>query len=77
MSTYRVRESAGAGEWIMGAVTRNPEGLLLLAAGAALLMRSGRGQSRRRSYAETVNENRDRRQTWQSRGDDWRRRTSR
>lgn len=63
MSTYRVRESAGAGEWIMGAVTRNPEGLLLLAAGAALLVRSGRGQSRRRSYAETVSESRDRRQT--------------
>ena len=56
MSTYRVRESGGAGEWIMGAVTRNPEGLLLLAAGAALIMRSGRGQSRRRSYAETVSE---------------------
>ena len=63
MSTYRVRESAGAGEWIMGAVTRNPEGLLLLAAGAALLMRSGRGQSRRWSDAETVNESRGRRQT--------------
>ena len=63
MSTYRVRESAGAGEWIIESVTRNPEGLLLLAAGAALLMRSGRSPSRRRSYAETVNENRNRRQT--------------
>jgi len=29
----------------MGTVTRNPEGLLLLAAGVALLMRSGRGPS--------------------------------
>ena len=67
MSTYRVRESAGAGEWIMGAVTRNPEGLLLLAAGAALIMRSGRGQSRRRSYAETVSENRDGRRTFGNR----------
>ena len=67
MSTYGVRESAGAGEWIMGAVTRNPEGLLLLAAGAALLMRSGRGQSRRRSYAETVSENRDGRRTFGNR----------
>ena len=56
MSTYRVRDNAGAGDWIMGAVTRNPEGLLLLAAGAALLMRSGRGQSSRRSYAESVRE---------------------
>jgi len=44
MSTYGARESAGALEGIMGAMTRNPEGLLLLAAGAALLLRSG-GQS--------------------------------
>jgi ElaB/YqjD/DUF883 family membrane-anchored ribosome-binding protein len=43
MSAYGVRESAMEG--IVGAVTRNPEGLLLLAAGAALLLRSGRGQS--------------------------------
>ena len=49
MSSYEVRE--GVGGWISNAVTRNPEGLLLLAAGAALLLRSGRGQ--RRSYAET------------------------
>jgi hypothetical protein len=44
MSIYGVRE--GAGEWITNVVTRNPEGLLLLAAGAALLLRSGRGQRR-------------------------------
>ena len=67
MSTYGVRESAGAGEWIMGAVTRNPEGLLLLAAGAALLMRSGRGQVRRRSYAEPGSANRDGRRTFRPR----------
>ena len=65
MSTYRVRDNAGAGDWIMGAVTRNPEGLLLLAAGAALLMRSGRGQSSRRSYAESVRENRDGRRAFE------------
>jgi hypothetical protein len=51
MSTYGVTESARAMEGIMGAMTRNPEGLLLLAAGAALLMRSGRGQSTRRYAA--------------------------
>lgn len=51
MSTYGMRESAGAVEGIMGALTRNPEGLLLLAAGAALLLRSGRSQSRR-AYAD-------------------------
>ena len=62
MSMHGIRESAGAGEWIMGAVTRNPEGLLLLAAGAALLMRSGRDQWRRRSYAEAVSESRGHRE---------------
>jgi ElaB/YqjD/DUF883 family membrane-anchored ribosome-binding protein len=57
MSNYGVREGTGAGKWIMGAVTRNPEGLLLLAAGCALLMRSGRGPSvRRNSFPERRNE---------------------
>jgi hypothetical protein len=51
-----MRESAGTGEWIMGAVTRNPEGLLLLAAGVALLMRSGRGQPAKYRYAKSMNE---------------------
>jgi len=41
----------------MGTVTRNPEGLLLLAAGVALLMRSGRGPSvRRNSLPDRRNE---------------------
>ena len=39
--------SAGAGDWILGALRRHPEGLLLLAAGAALLMRNGSRPSRR------------------------------
>jgi hypothetical protein len=52
MSSYGVREGTMASEWIRGAVTRNPEGLLLLAAGCALLMRSGSSQRSRRSYAE-------------------------
>ncbi len=57
MSNYGVREGTGAGKWIMGAVTRNPEGLLLLAAGVALLMRSGRGPSgRRNSFPDRRNE---------------------
>ena len=57
MSSYGVREGTGAGEWIMGAVTRNPEALLLLAAGVALLMRSGRGPSvRRNSLPDRRNE---------------------
>lgn len=56
MSTYRMREDSGAGEWMIGTVTRNPEGLLLLAAGVALLMRGGRSPSVRRSYAEALPE---------------------
>jgi ElaB/YqjD/DUF883 family membrane-anchored ribosome-binding protein len=58
MSTYEMREASGAGEWMMGAVTRNPEGLLLLAAGIALLMRSGRSQSARRNYTEAFTKSR-------------------
>src|SRR4026208_242559 len=57
MSNYGVREGTGAGEWIMGAVSGKPEGLLLLAAGVALLMRSGRGPSvRRNSLPDRRNE---------------------
>jgi vacuolar-type H+-ATPase subunit H len=57
MSSYGVREGTGAREWITGAVTRNPEGLLLLAAGVALLMRSGRGPKvKRNSLPERRNE---------------------
>jgi hypothetical protein len=33
-------------DWLIGTARRNPEGLLLLAAGCALLLRSGRGASR-------------------------------
>ena len=58
MSTYGMRESGGAGGWIMGAVTRNPEGLLLLGAGLALLMRSRSSQSGRSSHAEAFLESR-------------------
>jgi hypothetical protein len=57
MSSYEMSERTGAREWITGAVTRNPEGLLLLAAGVALLMRSGRVPSvRRNSLPDRRNE---------------------
>jgi ElaB/YqjD/DUF883 family membrane-anchored ribosome-binding protein len=39
------------GEWILGAIKRNPEGLLLLAAGAALLLRTGSRSHATRSTA--------------------------
>jgi hypothetical protein len=35
-----------ASDWLIGTVKRNPEGLLLLAAGCALMMRTGRSQAR-------------------------------
>jgi gas vesicle protein len=47
MSMYSDSDSGAAG-WLVGAVRNNPEGLLLLAAGCALLMRStGASKSRR------------------------------
>ena len=48
MSTYSDIPDSGATGWLFGAVKNNPEGLLLLAAGCALLMRkSGASKSRR------------------------------
>jgi ElaB/YqjD/DUF883 family membrane-anchored ribosome-binding protein len=41
--------SPNAGEWLVEAAKKNPEGLLLLAAGACLLLRSKSGQTERRS----------------------------
>ena len=39
-------QMSNAGEWLVGAVKKNPEGLLLLAAGAALLLRRGMSSPR-------------------------------
>jgi organic hydroperoxide reductase OsmC/OhrA len=51
MSRYpNTDTSFQAGDWLAGAARRNPEALLLLAAGACLLMR-GRGSSSSRSPA--------------------------
>ena len=55
MSMYGMKERGSTGEWMMGAVTRNPEGLLLLAAGVALLMRS-RAQPTKDRYAGFTSE---------------------
>ena len=41
MSDYSRGDSVGPAERLFDAAWRNPEGLLLLAAGAALLMRRG------------------------------------
>ena len=42
------QHSSATGNWLLGAVKRNPEGLLLLAAGCVLMMRTG-GSARRAS----------------------------
>ena len=42
----RSNQMSNAGEWLVGAVKKNPEGLLLLAAGAALLLRRGMSSPR-------------------------------
>ena len=52
MSRYPTDTSFQAGDWLAGAARRNPEALLLLAAGACLLMRS-RGSSSSRSPAQS------------------------
>jgi hypothetical protein len=39
--TNSTNRGSGSGDWLMGAVKKNPEGLLLVAAGCALLLRSG------------------------------------
>jgi hypothetical protein len=57
MSDYSNTTATGSADWLMSAVKKNPEGLLLLAAGCALLLRkggaSGRAQSSRyHSYGE-------------------------
>jgi hypothetical protein len=46
----------GTGDWLVGAVKRNPEGLLLLAAGCALLLRSGGSAGSMDSVRRTVPE---------------------
>ena len=57
MSMYSDSDSGAAG-WLVGAVKNNPEGLLLLAAGCALLMRSsGASKSRRSRDARVYDRN--------------------
>jgi hypothetical protein len=47
MSSYSDRDTySQAGDWLLGAVRRNPEALLLMAAGCCLMMRGGRSSSR-------------------------------
>ena len=58
MSVYSDSHDFGATGWLVGAVKNNPEGLLLLAAGCALLMRStGTSKSRRSREARAYDRN--------------------
>ena len=58
MTRHSNTSAQGTSDWLMGAVKSNPEGLLLLAAGCALLLRSGAskvsGQTSGRSPASGV-----------------------
>jgi hypothetical protein len=50
MSSYSERDTySQAGDWLLGTVRRNPEALLLMAAGCCLMMRSGSSPSRKSS----------------------------
>ena len=57
MSMYSDIRDSGAGGWLAGAVKNHPEGLLLLAAGCALLMRSSGAPSSPRSRAHSYGRN--------------------
>jgi hypothetical protein len=60
MSYYTTSDAYGqAGDWLIGTAKRNPEALLVLAAGCALLMRGGRSASSQSSYTNRFNEQRD------------------
>jgi hypothetical protein len=50
MNNYSNTPSFGSADWLMSAVKKNPEGLLLLAAGCALLLRSGRASAQGSGY---------------------------
>ena len=47
----RQSQNSSTSDWLLGALKQNPEGLLLLAAGAALLMRTGSRGNASQAYA--------------------------
>jgi len=49
MKNYPNDRGFGSADWLIGAIKKNPEGLLLLAAGCALLLRTGNSGSGQRS----------------------------
>jgi hypothetical protein len=53
MNNYSTTPSFGSADWLMSAVKKNPEGLLLLAAGCALLLRSGSASAQGSSHGSS------------------------
>jgi ElaB/YqjD/DUF883 family membrane-anchored ribosome-binding protein len=66
MNTRANDSSFGSADWLVNAVTKNPEGLLLLAAGFALLLRSGGSKSGQRYQDQWMQNTGDRRGRWQT-----------
>jgi len=62
MSNYSNTSGFGTADWLMSAVKKNPEGLLLLAAGCALLLRTGGssgGQRTAEPHAHSTGQSKD------------------
>jgi hypothetical protein len=54
MSAHSGSSLGNGGEWILNIIKRNPEGLLLLAAGAVLMMRTAASQSSRAASTDAA-----------------------
>jgi len=51
MNNNSNKHGFGSTDWLVSAIKKNPEGLLLMAAGCALLLRTGNSSNRQRSYS--------------------------
>lgn len=54
MNNSRNKAGTGTAEWLMNTAKRNPEGMLLLAAGCALLLRNDSSRGEQRSHTRDV-----------------------
>jgi len=62
MNNRWTESGSGSADWLVNAVTKNPEGLLLLAAGCALVLRSASSRNVQRSREQRDGSRNDR---WQ------------
>jgi hypothetical protein len=51
MNNNSNKHGFGSTDWLVSAIKKNPEGLLLMAAGCALLLRTGNSSNRQREEA--------------------------